>query len=129
MIRRVNHYESTLNLFGELTMNHQVETYDVEAPTPLDILVGMVSKTVEETTQAWVQTMTLRVPMHEACVIDALATHSGQSRNKIAIQIIKTGLYALWQDLPTAERADLQTAASQLLRERLKDQTTESGEV
>lgn len=110
-------------------MNHNVETYDVETQTPLDILLGMVSKSLEETEIGCLLSLTIRTPISEACFIDALAAHSGQSRNKIAVQIIKTGLHALWQELPDDERRELELAAGKLVRERLRARQTESGEV
>lgn len=110
-------------------MNHSIESYDVEVPTPLDILVGMVSKTANEENIGWLQSFSVRCPMAEACLLDALAAHSGQSRNKIVVQIIKTGLDALWTNLPPAEREQINAIQAKLLGERLEARSGESGEV
>lgn len=110
-------------------MNHDVETYDVEAPNPVSMLAGMVSKTADEQAVGWLQSMTTRLPMHEACLIEALATHSGQSRNKISVHVIKAGLYALWQELPGDDRHQIELAAGQLMHQRLQERAGESGEV
>ena len=110
-------------------MNHSIESYDSEPLTPLDILVGMVSKTANEDNVGWLQSFSVRCPMTEACLLDALAAHSGHSRNKIAIQLIKAGLDSLWQQLPDSERKQISAIQSRLLAERLEARSGESGEV
>lgn len=110
-------------------MNHNFESYDVEPPNPVTMLAGMVSKTADEKNIGWLQAFSIRMPMHEACLIEALANHSGQSRNKIAVQVIKAGLFALWQEIPGEDRLELERAAGALIHEKLQAHEGEGGEV
>lgn len=110
-------------------MNHQIITHDVEPPTSLDMLIGMVSKTANEDGFGWVQSISIRMPMHLACTVDALAQHSGQSRNKLMVKCMEVALDALWQELPQSEREAIEAVRGQLLGQKLKDKDGESGEV
>lgn len=102
-------------------MNHSVEHYDTETESPVDVLLGMVSKTADEKYSGMAKTCTIRLPIHEACLLDALAAHSGQSRNKIGTQVIKAGLWALWQQYPSAERQEVEQLAGGLISKAIAE--------
>lgn len=115
-------------------MNHQVTTYDVEAPTNLDLLVGMIRKTADEQSVGWIQSVSVRMPMVAACSIEALAQYSGQSRNKIIVKALDAALDLLWEQLPEDERKEVEKLRSMILEHKLEAHQrdasqTESGEV
>lgn len=109
-------------------MKHDYVTHDSEPPTPLDVLVGMVSKTMEDEYIGAMQAFTIRMELVDACTLEALAAYSGQSRNKIACQLIKSGLHELWQRIGDDERAEIERTTGALIRQRVEAGATENGE-
>lgn len=114
-------------------MKHEIESFDVEAPTNLDMLVGMICKTADERQLGWIQSISIRMPVVLAATIDALAQYSGQSRNKIMVKALEAALDQVWEQLPQKEREELEEVRSKLLGERIasfeKGEKQESGEV
>ena len=110
-------------------MKHDYITHDSEPPTPLDVLVGMVSKTIEDEYVGAVQAFSIRMELVDACTLEALAAYSGQSRNKIACQLVKAGLHELWQRIGDDERAEIERTTGSMIRQRFEAGTTESGKV
>lgn len=114
-------------------MKHQIESFDVEAPTHLDQLVGLVRKTATETNIGWLQSITIRMPIVLGCTIDALAQYSSQSRNKLIVKALETALDQVWEQLPESERVDIERIRSEILGEKVasleKGDKPESGEV
>lgn len=110
-------------------MNHEVISWDTEPPSNLDILVGMVRKTADEQASGWLQSVTIRMPMTLACFLEALAKHSGHSRNKIMVKALEASLDAVLEQLPEEERAEIHQICADLVGERLKDKNHESGEI
>ena len=110
-------------------MKHQVEIFDSEAPSNLDILVGMVSKTANEEGTGWLQTITIRMPMTVACTFDALAKHSGQSRNKLVVKALESALDMLWEQLPEAERDTVEELRGDLMNYKIDAKEGESGSI
>lgn len=114
-------------------MNHDVISHDVETPTNLDVLVGMVSKTADEHGTGWLKSLTIRCPIVTALTFDALAAHSGQSRNKLAVKALETALDLLWEQLPPIERETIEAHRSLLLTQAVREMEAgkpqESGEV
>ena len=96
-------------------MNHEVISFDSEAPTTLDTLIGMVSKTADENASGYLRTLSVRMPSIVASRIEGLTSHSGQSRNKIAVKLIEVGLEALWNELPSEEREVIEQKSNQFL--------------
>lgn len=114
-------------------MKHEIESFDVEPPTHMDILVGMIRKTSHEEAFGWLSSTTVRMPIVTACTIDAMAQYSGQSRNKIMVKALEAALDQVWEQLPEKEREELEEVRSKLLTERIasfeKGEKQESGEV
>lgn len=108
-------------------MNHEIVTFDVEAPSNMDMLLGMVSKTADENTSAWIQPLTVRMPVILATTLDALAKYSGQSRNKLAVKALESAMDTLWEQLPEADRTEIEAIRAELIADRLQSATGESG--
>lgn len=111
-------------------MNHEVISFDSEAPTTLDTLIGMVSKTADENFSGYLRTLSVRMPSIVASRIEGLTSHSGQSRNKIAVKLIEVGLEALWNELPSEEREVIEQKSNQFLSQWIhSDADKDNGEV
>ncbi len=111
-------------------MNHQVITHDVEPLSNLDLLVGMISKTADEEQFGALRPVSTRLPLLTVVSLDALAAHSGQSRNKIISKALDAALEMLWNELPPVERATIEAHRSMLLTKALNDlSSVESGTV
>ena len=115
-------------------MKHQIESFDVELPTNLDMLVGMVRKTADEQSSAWLQSITIRMPMVVFTTLEALATYSGQSRNKLIVKSLESAFDHIWEQLPEDERMEIESLRSTILTQKMeqhqKDPSkTESGEL
>lgn len=102
-------------------MNHEVITHDVEAPTNLDAFVGMVSKTMTEEGTGWIKAFSIRCPMVLALTFEALAAHSGQSRNKLIVKALEAAVDMLWEQLPAIERETIEAHRSLLLTQAIRE--------
>lgn len=102
-------------------MNHQVITHDVEPPSSLDMFVGMVSKTADEQGVGWTKPVSLRLPILTVVSFDALAAHSGQSRNKLMAKALEAALDLLWEQLPAIERATIEAHRGLLLETAVRE--------
>lgn len=110
-------------------MNHEIITHDVEPPSNLEMFVGMVSKTADEQASGWLKSITIRMPMVTALTFEAIASYSGQSRNKLMVKALETALDLLWEQLPEVERAELEHRRSDLLAQAMSEGVKEAGEV
>lgn len=114
-------------------MKHEIESFDVEAPTNLDMLVGMIRKTADERQLGWIQSISIRMPVVLASTIDALAQYSAQSRNKLIVKALETAFDQVWEQLPDQERTDIERIRSEFLSSKIaafeKGDKNESGEV
>lgn len=115
-------------------MKHQIESFDVEIPTNLDVLVGMIRKTADEQAIGWLQSITIRMPMVLATTVEAVASYSGQSRNKLIVKALEAAFDQVWEQLPEEERAKVEELRCAILAEKLAahekaPENTESGEV
>lgn len=114
-------------------MKHTTEHFDVEAPSHLDMLVGMVRKTSDEGYTGWLQSMSVRMPMVLFCTMEALAQYSGQPRSKIVIKALEAAFDQVWEQLPEEERKEIEKLRSVILTHKMSQheanpQATESGE-
>jgi hypothetical protein len=114
-------------------MKHEIESFDVETPSHLDLLVGMIRKTADEKQIGWLSSITIRMPMVLTCTIEALAQYSGQSRNKLIVKALETAVDQVWEQLPEQERDDIERIRSEILTQRIaalkEGQKAESGEI
>ena len=110
-------------------MNHMVVSTEGEPPSNLEMLVGLVQKTATESGTGWLHSISIRMPMIQACTIDAIAQYSGKSRNQIIVKSLYVALDALFEQLPEAEQEELYAIRSRLLEERFEAKSGESGEL
>jgi hypothetical protein len=71
-----------------------------QTPTPLRVLVSQLKKNgsrSDKTTS--VQSLSLRIPTYDYATIEAIAQHSGVSRNKIVGQLIELALTEVFSAL------------------------------
>ena len=114
-------------------MNHQVTSYDSEAPSNLDAFVGMISKTVEEKQVGWISSISIRMPVVLGCTFDALSQYSGKSRNKLMVKALEAAVDMLFEQMSEEEVIEVEHIRGNLIAQRLAEteltKTTESGEV
>ena len=73
-------------------------------PTKLEMAVGLFSKTATSETAGAVRSTSLRIPISEFAAIEAIAQHSGVSRNKVICTLIDLALPEILANLPKADR-------------------------
>jgi hypothetical protein len=73
--------------------------YDGGEVTKLDVLVSLLEKTGTSETQTSVHALSVRLPTFDFATIEAMAQHSGHSRNKIICQLIQVALSEVWSAL------------------------------
>ena len=115
-------------------MNHQVTSYDSEAPSNLSLFIGMVSKTADEQAVAWLQTISIRMPMVLCCTFEALAQYSGKSRNRLIVKALEAAVDLLFEEMSEEEVKEVEELRSKILTQRLGEVemnkvVAESGEV
>lgn len=108
-------------------MNHNVQTPDCEAPSSRDAFLGMVSKIADESYSGMTQTITVRLPVHLACMFDALAKYSGKSRNRLVVKALEMALEELWSELPAVECQELESLRGEFVGERMAAVNVETG--
>jgi predicted DNA-binding protein len=110
-------------------MKHVIESYDVEPPSNVQMLLGMITKTANEEATAWTQTLSIRMPMMLACTFDAMAHHSGQSRNKLIVKALEATIDEIWGQIPEDERTTLEDLRSQIINHKIDAKEGESGAI
>jgi hypothetical protein len=73
--------------------------YNGDEVTNLDVLVSLLEKTGSSETQTSVHALSVRLPTFDFATIEAMAEHSGHSRNKIICQLITVALSEVWSAL------------------------------
>lgn len=109
-------------------MNHQVITYDTEAPSNLDLLVGIIRKTANESQFGWIQSISIRMPVVLGATFDALSQFSGQSRNKLLVKALEAAVDMLWEQMPEAERVEIEAIRAKIIGERYAEAEQGKGE-
>lgn len=115
-------------------MNHQVTSYDSEAPSNLDLFVGMISKTADEQQVGWIQSISIRMPMVLGCTFEALAQYSGKSRNRLMVKALEAAVDLLFEQMSEEEVKEVEDLRSKILGQRLGEvelnkTVAENGEV
>lgn len=67
--------------------------------TKLDMVLALLQKTGKSESQTAVQALSIRIPVFDYANIEAMAVHSGLSRNKIICQLIDLALTEVWRGL------------------------------
>lgn len=108
-------------------MNHTLKTPDSEAPSSRDAFLGMVSRIADESYTGATQTISCRLPVHLACMFEAMSKYSGKSRNRLIVKALEMALEELWSELPEVERQELESLRGEFVAEKLAAANVESG--
>lgn len=86
-----------------------------EPPSRLEMAVALFSKQATSEAVGSVHSVSVRVPTIEYYSIEALAKHSGLSRNKVIVQLLEVALDEVWQGMNEDNRQAVATIRSQML--------------
>lgn len=93
-----------------------------------DILVALVSKAGVKEVIGNLHPVSLRMPTVEFCTVEAIAKHSGQSRNRIINQMISVSISWLQSELDTSDLNAIGSIRSAILQQFMQgDLPFESG--
>ena len=84
-------------------MNHLRTDELNEEPTELEQTVGLLSRSAQIQERGVAKSLSVRMPYTVYATLKAMADHSGQSINKIAIQILRVGIDAVVDALPAED--------------------------
>lgn len=73
--------------------------YQPEEITKLDMVVALLEKTGKSEASTSVHPISVRIPTFDYANIEAMAQHSGLSRNKIICQLLDLALSEVWTAL------------------------------
>lgn len=88
-----------------------------EEPTELEFTVGLLSRTAQLQERGVAKSLSVRMPYTVYATLKAMADHSGQSINKIAIQILRVGIDTVVDALPADDANDIAQIRSALFLE------------
>lgn len=88
---------------------------DYEAPTKMDILVDLVSKTAKTEFHGSVHPISVRIPTLPFTTIQAISKHSGMSMNKTITTLLDAALDEMWNKLDQADQDAIQHLRSDFL--------------
>jgi hypothetical protein len=97
--------------------------FQPEEPTSFDVLEGMISKTATTEYTGALRSISVRFPLVDYCTVEAMSQYSGQSKNKIVIQMVSVAIERLNQELPKADLKAIQAIRSKLIGEMLDAET------
>lgn len=75
------------------------QNYYHDELTKLDLLLALLEKNGTSETMTSVHPISVRIPTFDYANIEAMAQHSGVSRNKIIVQLIEFALSEVWAGL------------------------------
>lgn len=78
-----------------------------EQPTKLEMALSLFQRTGTSEGMGSVQAFSVRIPTLEYASIEALAKHSGLSRNKVIVELLQVALDEVWQGLDEDNRMEL----------------------
>jgi hypothetical protein len=67
--------------------------------TKLDLLLALLERTAKSEKHTSVHALSVRIPTFDYANIEAMAQHSGLSRNKIICQLLEFALSEVWKGL------------------------------
>lgn len=85
-------------------------------PTKLEMAVGLFSHTATSEVSGAVRSTSLRIPITEFAQIEAIAQHSGVSRNKVICTLIDLALPEILANLPKSDRKSIDRFTSKNLQ-------------
>lgn len=88
--------------------------FDSEEPDAFAMLEAMVTKTGNVEGTGTLHSVSIRLPTVEFVTVEALARHSGQSRNKIVVQMIKACIERLNAEMSNDDLEAVQSIRSDL---------------
>jgi transaldolase len=89
--------------------------YD-EAPTKMDLLVGLVSKSAKSEMHGSVHPISVRIPTIPFTTIQAISKHSGMSMNKTIVSLLEAALDEMWVQLAQDDQDALQQLRSEFIK-------------
>lgn len=98
-----------------------------EEITRLDAAVSLFAKTLTMQEVGINFPVTVRVPLFTFAEIEALASHSAQSRNRVVCEVLAVGLEAIRRELPTDDAAAVHELFQKLVVQYVGE--GESGEI
>ena len=90
-------------------------------PTKLEMAVGLFSHTATSETAGAVRSTSLRIPISEFAHIEAIAQHSGVSRNKVICTLLDLALPEILSNLPKTDRKTIDRLAVKNLQMMLAE--------
>lgn len=75
--------------------------------TKLDLLLSLIEKRGSSEMSTSVQPISVRIPTFDYANIEAMAQHSGCSRNKIIVKLIELALVEVWSGLDEQNAAEI----------------------
>jgi len=91
-----------------------------EMPSKLDMALALFQRTGTSEGVGSVHALSVRIPTIEYASIEALAKHSGLSRNKVIVELLGVALDEVWQGLNEDDRHDLVRVRSDVLETLLR---------
>ena len=81
----------------------KLTSYD-EMPSRLEMAVDLFTNKASSETIGAVRAYSIRVPLIEDATIKALHVYSGQTQNKVIVQLLQVALDEVFQTMPEADR-------------------------
>ena len=91
----------------------------------LDLAVGLFSRNATAEVSGLVRTTSLRIPLTEFAQIDALAQHSGVSRNKVICTLLDLALPDVLANLPKVDAKSIDKLSVKLLQKLMQESDNE----
>lgn len=88
-------------------MNQATLTSYDEMPSRLEMAVDLFTNKASSDTIGAVRAYSIRVPLLEDATIKALHVYSGQTQNKVIVQLLQVALDEVFQAMPEADRESI----------------------
>lgn len=88
--------------------------FQPEVPDEFGMLEAMITKTGAVEDRSVTHSVSVRLPTNEFCLVEAIAKHSGVSRNRIILQMIRVSIERLNEELPEVELEAIHALRSEL---------------
>ena len=97
--------------------------FQSEEITSFSVLESMISKTGNTDSIGPVRSISVRIPLVDFCTVEAMSQYSGQSKNKLVVQMIAVALERLNGELPEKDLREIQAIRSKLIGQMLDEET------
>lgn len=87
-------------------MNTTITSYD-EMPSRLEMTVDLLTNKASSESHCAVRAYSIRVPLIEDATIKALHVYSGQTQNKVIVQLLQVALDEVFQAMTEADRESI----------------------